>query len=75
MPAAPDPRLESNMRSRSNLVLWVRYFDPATDKEVKVEGGEVTEFPRLKELVPVTVRALSTRSDERTRQLSIRASN
>jgi hypothetical protein len=39
---------------------------------VKVEGGEVTDFPRLKEIAPVTIRTLSTRSDERTGELSIK---
>lgn len=65
--------VEHEIALQPGVVLWVRYFDPATDKAVKVEGGEVTDFPRLKELVPVTVRALSTRSDERTGQLSIKS--
>jgi hypothetical protein len=38
-----------------------------------VEGETVVEFPRLKELAPVTLRAISIRSDERTGQLTIKS--
>ncbi len=63
---------EHEIALQPGVVVWARTFDPAKDAGVKVEAGTVTKFPKLKELVPVSIRALAVRSDERTGQLTIK---
>lgn len=65
--------VEHEIALQPGVVVWTRYFDPAKDACVKVEAEIVTEFPKLKELATVTLRAGAIRSDERTGQLTIKS--
>lgn len=65
--------VEHEIALQPGVVTWARYFDPKIDASVKVEGELVTEFPKLKELSPIMIRALKLRSDERTGQLTVKA--
>jgi hypothetical protein len=64
--------VEHEIALQPGVVIWSRYFDPKTDGCIKVESEVVTEFPKLKELAPVTIRALKLRSDDKTGQLVIK---
>lgn len=65
--------VEHEIALQPGVVIWSRYFDPMTDAGIKVEAEIVTEFPKLKELAAVTIRATKMRSDEKTGQLVIKA--
>lgn len=65
--------VEHEIALQPGVVIWTRYFDPKTDASIKVEGETVTDFPKLKELAPVSIRAHKLRSDEKTGQLFIKA--
>ena len=60
-------------QSQPGVTIWTRYFDPAKDNCVRIEGEVVVEFPKLKEFQQVTIRATKVRSDEHTGQLVIKA--
>ena len=65
--------VEHEIALQPGVAIWVRYFDPAKDNTVRVEGDQVVEFPKLKEFQQVTIRATRVRSDEHTGQLVIKA--
>jgi hypothetical protein len=65
--------VEYEIALQPGVAVWVRYFDPAKDNSVRVEGDQVVEFPKLKEFQQVTIRATKVRSDEHTGQLVIKA--
>jgi hypothetical protein len=65
--------VEHEIALQPGVVVWARYFDPMKDACVKVEAGVATEYPKLKELAPVAIRAFKLRSDDRTGQLVIKA--
>jgi hypothetical protein len=65
--------VEHEIALQPGVVIWTRYFDPAKDACVKIEEDTVIEFPKLKELATVTLRAGSIRSDEQTGQLTIKS--
>ena len=65
--------VEYEIALQPGVAIWVRYFDPAKDNTVRVEGDQVVEFPKLKEFQQVTIRATKVRSDEYTGQLVIKA--
>ena len=50
-----------------------RFLDPQKDVGVRVEAGEVTEYPKLTEFKTVLIRANRLRSDEHTGQLVIKS--
>jgi hypothetical protein len=64
--------VEHEVALQPGVVIWSRYFDPKTDSSVKVEGETVTEYPKMKELTTVTIRALKMRSDDKSGQLVIK---
>jgi hypothetical protein len=65
--------VEYEIALQPGVATWVRYFEPAKDNTVRVEGEVVVEFPKLKEFQQVTIRATRVRSDEHTGQLVIKA--
>ena len=65
--------VEYEIALQPGVATWVRYFEPAKDNSVRLEGEEVVEYPKLKEFQQVTIRATRIRSDEHTGQLVIRA--
>ena len=65
--------VEHEIAMQPGVVTWTRYFDPAKDNCVRIEGEVVVEFPKLKEFQQVTIRATKVRSDEHTGQLVIKA--
>ena len=65
--------VEHEIALQPGVAIWVRYYEPAKDNLVRVEGEEVVEYPKLKEFQTVTIRATRIRSDEHTGQLVIRA--
>lgn len=65
--------VEHEIALQPGVAIWVRYFDPAKDNCVRIEGENVVEFPKLKEFQQVTIRATRVRSDEHTGQLVIKA--
>lgn len=64
--------VEHEIALQPGVATWVRYFEPAKDNSVRVEGEVVVEFPKLKEFQQVTIRATRVRSDEHTGQLVIK---
>ena len=65
--------VEHEIALQPGVAIWVRYFEPAKDNSVRIEGENVVEFPKLKEFQQVTIRATRVRSDEHTGQLVIKA--
>ncbi len=65
--------VEHEIALQPGVAIWVRYFEPAKDNSVRVEGDQVLEFPKLKEFQQVHIRANRVRSDEHTGQLVIKA--
>ena len=65
--------VEYEIALQPGVATWVRYFEPAKDNSVRVEGDQVVEFPKLKEFQQVTIRATRVRTDEHTGQLVIKA--
>ncbi len=65
--------VECEIALQPGIATWVRYFEPATDNSVRLEGEIVVEFPKLKEFQQVTIHATRIKSDEHTGQLMIRA--
>lgn len=65
--------VEYEIALQPGVAIWVRYFDPAKDNCVRIEGDQVVEFPKLKEFQQVTIKATRIRSDEHTGQLMIKA--
>lgn len=65
--------VEHEIALQPGVAIWVRYFEPAKDNSVRIEGENVVEFPKLKEFQQVTIRATKVRSDEHTGQLVIKA--
>ena len=65
--------VEHEIALQPGVAIWVRYFEPARDNSVRIEGENVVEFPKLKEFQQVTIRATRVRSDEHTGQLVIKA--
>ena len=65
--------VEHEIALQPGVAVWVRYFEPAKDNSVRIEGENVVEFPKLKEFQQVTIRATRVRSDEHTGQLVIKA--
>ena len=65
--------VEHEIALQPGVATWVRYFDPAKDDCIRLEGDVVVEFPKLKEFQQVTIRATKVRSDEHTGQLVIKA--
>ena len=64
--------VEHEIALQPGVAIWLRYFEPAKDNSVRVEGDLVVEFPKLKEFQQVTIRATKVRSDEHTGQLVIK---
>jgi len=65
--------VETEIATQPGVTIWVQYFDPKTDRFIRLEGETVVEYPRLKEFSQVTIKALRVRSDEHTGQLTIRS--
>ena len=65
--------VEHEIALQPGVATWVRYFEPAKDSSVRLEGDVVVEYPKLKEFQQVTIRATRVRSDEHTGQLVIKA--
>lgn len=65
--------VEHEIALQPGIATWVRYFEPAKDNTVRIEGDQVVEFPKFKEFQQVTIRATKVRSDEHTGQLVIKA--
>jgi hypothetical protein len=65
--------IEHEIALQPGVAMLQRFLDPKKDPGVKVEGDNVTEYPKLKELQTVTIRATRFRSDEHTGQLVIKA--
>ena len=64
--------VEHEIALQPGVAVWQRYFDPAKDPGLKLEGAVVVDFPKLKEFTPVTIKAAKVRSDEHTGQVTIR---
>ena len=64
--------VEHEVALQPGVAIWQRYFDPAKDPGLKLEGTVVVDFPKLKEFAPVTIKAAKVRSDEHTGQVTIR---
>jgi hypothetical protein len=64
--------VSNEIATRPGVTVWEQFYDPKTDRSVRVEGDKVVEYPKLKEFEQVTVKALRVRSDEHTGQLIIR---
>lgn len=57
------------MDLQPGVAVMPRFLDPQKDAGVKVEAGEVSEFPKLTEFKTVLIRANRLRSDEHPGQL------
>jgi hypothetical protein len=64
--------VEHEIALQPGVAVWQRYFDPKKDAGVRVEGDNVTEFPKLKEFQQVKIRAAKIRTDEHTGQTVIK---
>ncbi|MFT3829726.1 MAG: hypothetical protein QM691_08480 [Opitutaceae bacterium] len=64
--------VEHEIALQPGVAIWQRYFDPAKDPGLKLEGAVVVDFPKLKEFTAVTIKAAKVRSDEHTGQVTIR---
>lgn len=64
--------VEHEIALQPGVVTWARYLDPKTDRDLKLEGDKVLEYPKLKDFQVVTVKALKIRTDEHTGQVTIK---
>ena len=64
--------VEHEIALQPGVVIWSRYLDPKTEKDVKLDGDRVLDYPKLKEFQPVTRRAHKIRTDEHTGQITVR---
>ena len=53
MPFTPYP---TELALQPGVATYERFYDPATDAEVKVQGEEVISFPKLPDFSPLTLR-------------------
>jgi len=65
--------VECEIALQPGVAVMQRFLNPQKDAGVKVEGGEVTEYPKLTEFKRVTIRANRLRSDEHSGQLVIKS--
>ena len=64
--------VEHEIALQPGVAVWQRCFDPKKDAGIRVEGENVTEFPKLKEFQPVKIRAAKIRTDEHSGQVIIK---
>ena len=57
--------------TQPGLVEYTRFLDPSSSKEVKVVGDAITEFPKLPELKPITLKILNWRTDDRRKRFIV----
>jgi hypothetical protein len=64
--------VEHEIALQPGVAVWQRYFDPKKDVGVKVEGENVTDFPKLKEFQPIEIRAAKIKTNNHTGQTTIK---
>ncbi len=65
--------VEHEIALQPGVATWARFLDPKTDPGVKVEGENVTEFPKLADFQSVTIKAGKVGTDGHSGQLVIRS--
>ena len=56
-------KVQHEIATQPGVVLYEQYFDPKEAKEVKVEDGKVTVYPRLAQFSTVLLKVLRYRFD------------